>query len=166
MSLQHRGEYPTDWPTISRRTKDDARNRCVRCGHRFHYSTGESLPCDIMCRVSRRCRANVILGRGGIHNFGVHHLDGDKGNVRWWNLLPLCNSCHLSIQARVDPEQAYLWEHSDWFKPFVAGFYAWQRGLEVERAEIERDLPKYLAMGQPWLGESSQDVLPPPTGAP
>ena len=55
----------------------------------------------------------------------VHHLDMDKTNCVWWNLVALCQVCHLSIQARVDFEQAWMfdlpaWLHTRWlaFKLF------------------------------------------------
>lgn len=54
----------------------------------------------------------------------VHHLDGDKANCRWWNLASLCQRCHLTIQGRVVMARIWPWEHSDWFKPYVAGYYA------------------------------------------
>ena len=40
----------------------------------------------------------------------------------------LCQSCHLQIQGRVDFEQQYMLEHSDWMVPFVEGFKA-ERGI-------------------------------------
>ncbi len=54
----------------------------------------------------------------------VHHLDGDKANCRWWNLATLCQRCHLEIQAKVVMERVYVHEHSEWFKPHAAGYYA------------------------------------------
>lgn len=78
--------------------------------------------------------------------------DGDKGNNRWWNLLALCQVCHLQIQARVIPERPWLLEHSAWFKPFVAGFYAmYYAGEQITREQAESDTDRYLALGQPWL---------------
>lgn len=65
----------------------------------------------------------------------VHHLDGDKINCEWWNLLALCQRCHLTIQSRVNPQTPYFLEHSDWFKPYVAGFYA----HKYEHRTITRD---------------------------
>lgn len=55
----------------------------------------------------------------------VHHLDGDKANLRWWNLASLCQRCHLYIQAKVVLERVYPHEHSEWFKPYAAGWYAY-----------------------------------------
>lgn len=54
----------------------------------------------------------------------VHHLDGDKANLAWWNLAALCQRCHLQIQAKVVMERVYPHEHSEWFKPHAAGWYA------------------------------------------
>lgn len=54
----------------------------------------------------------------------VHHLIDEKGDCRWWNLAPLCQRCHLTIQGRVRMAQVYPFEHSDWFKPYAAGYYA------------------------------------------
>jgi len=55
----------------------------------------------------------------------VHHLNEDKADCRWWNLVSLCQRCHLRVQRKVLMERVWPWEHSDWFKPFVAGYYAW-----------------------------------------
>lgn len=101
--------------------------------------------CTALCSHPRDGKMRVLT---------VHHLDGDKGNCKWWNLLALCQICHLKIQGRVDPEIPWIFEHSEWFKPFVAGFYAHYYGnLNLSREEIERDLPRFLSMGQPWTIE-------------
>lgn len=77
----------------------------------------------------------------------VHHLDGDKANVRWWNLVALCQRCHLEIQARVVMDRVYPHEHSEWFKPYVAGFYAWVYLQEdLTRAEVEARLDELLGL--------------------
>lgn len=58
----------------------------------------------------------------------VHHLrlgDDAKRDLRWWNLVALCQRCHLQIQGKVRMEQIWPWPHSDWFKPYAAGWYAW-----------------------------------------
>ncbi len=92
------GEYPQEWPIIADAVKLVARYQCARCNARHSPST--------------------------YHIMTVHHLDGDKGNARWYNLAPLCQRCHLSIQAKVVMERPWLFDHSEWFKPYVAGFLA------------------------------------------
>ncbi len=77
----------------------------------------------------------------------VHHLDGNKANCRWWNLAALCQRCHLQIQGKVQMERVWPWEHSDWFKPYVAGYYAHvYRGEDLDRATVEGRLDDLLAL--------------------
>jgi hypothetical protein len=77
----------------------------------------------------------------------VHHLDGNKANCRWWNLAALCQRCHLTIQGRVRMERVYPWPHSDWFKPYVAGYYAWAYlGEELDREQTELRLDELLGL--------------------
>jgi hypothetical protein len=77
----------------------------------------------------------------------VHHLDGDKANCRWWNLAALCQRCHLRIQGRVLMARVWPWEHSEWFRPYVAGYYASvYLGEELSRAEVEARLDELLAL--------------------
>lgn len=77
----------------------------------------------------------------------VHHLDGDKANLRWWNLAALCQRCHLQIQGKVVMERVYPHEHSEWFKPFVAGYYAWvYLAEELTRPEVEARMDELLAL--------------------
>ena len=165
MRLEIRGEYPANWASIALNAKIAAGWRCIRCRHPFDVGGGEK-PCDGLCDMAR-CRVARIVARGGRTSLTVHHLDGDKANCRWWNLLALCNSCHLKVQSRVLPERPYLFDHSPWFLPYVAGFYAHYYGaLELTRAEVERDLPRFLALGQPWLARpaiGSSIVSPLPT---
>lgn len=128
MKLEHRGEYPPEWPLISEWVKRAAHGRCIRCNAAHDPERGFCLT--------------------------VHHLDGDKSNVRWWNLLALCQRCHLHIQGVVLPERPWFLEHSPWFKVYVAGFYAfYYRQLELSRSAIEADLERCLRMGQYWLPE-------------
>lgn len=151
MRLEISGEYDERWAEIARETKAAAGWRCVRCGHSFHSQNGRAfLDCNAGCD-RRRCRAGSIRERGGSHVLTVHHFDGDKANNAWWNRLALCNSCHLYVQASVIPERAFMFHHSDWLVPFVCGFYAHQKGLEITREQAEADPDRWLAMGQPWL---------------
>lgn len=77
----------------------------------------------------------------------VHHLDGNKANCRWWNLVSLCQRCHLTIQGKVKMERVWPWEHTTWFKPYVAGYYAWTYlGEELDREATESRLDDLLAL--------------------
>lgn len=123
-----RNDYPPDWPELSARVKAEAGHCCVRCQHPHDPAAGYCLT--------------------------VHHLDGDKANSAWWNLLALCQRCHLKIQGRVFVERQWLLEHSEWFKPYAAGFYASYYGqLVITREDADADVDRYLAMGQPFLYE-------------
>lgn len=100
-----------------------AGNKCIRCGHPNDVNTG--------------------------HVLTTHHFDGDKSNDAWWNLLALCQRCHLKIQAKVDPEQPYFFEHSNWLKPYVAGFYAKKyEGKMITRQEAFERMDELLAYEQ------------------
>lgn len=79
----------------------------------------------------------------------VHHLDLNPSNNVWWNLLPLCQRCHLSIQSRVILERPWLFEHSEWFKPYVAGYYAHVAGLCEDYEWVMANLNDILRIGQP-----------------
>lgn len=104
--MRHRskGEYPPDWPERAEAVKKDNRYKCERCKHKHDPASGYTLT--------------------------VHHLDGDKSNCEPWNLAALCQRCHLKIQGRVFMPQVFMFEHSNWFKPHVIGYYK-SLGFEV-----------------------------------
>lgn len=143
------GEYPDNWLEIATKAKREAGWRCVRCGHpddpalclELGIPRGQ-LPCD------DGCVGHEATGKFRV--LTVHHLDGDKENNRWWNIPPLCQSCHLEIQAKVRMAQRYLLPHSVWFRPYVAGYYAFTvLDEELERDEVEERMEEILRAGQP-----------------
>lgn len=93
-----KGEYPDNWDQIATYIKNEAGWKCVRCEHKHDTAAGYMLT--------------------------VHHLDGNKANCEWWNLPALCQRCHLRIQGKVKMSQEWMFGHSDWFKPYLAGYYA------------------------------------------
>lgn len=102
------------------------------------------VPCDDRCTHDPRVQDHRILT--------VHHLDGVKENLAWWNLCALDQRCHLEVQGRVRMEQAYLHPHTEWFRPYVAGYYAQAvLGLVLSRQEVEDRLAELLIAGQPHL---------------
>ena len=116
-----KGEYPNDWPEIALRVKCKAEWRCVRCKRAHNPRTGRVLT--------------------------VHHLDNDRSNCRWWNIPALCQRCHLSIQARVVMERPWLFEHSDWFRPYAAGYYAHTAGFRDDRNYVLEHIEELLKRG-------------------
>jgi hypothetical protein len=151
-----------------------AENRCLRCGHPKgkvddgwsdcgphckHYGTGpvpdqrawnfeteqwalgrnDRFPAGqlVLRGVRLQARWRILT---------VHHLDEDKANCLWWNLCSLCQRCHLRMQRAVVMDRPWYYEHTEWFKPFAAGFYAWKyEGLELDRTEVEERLEELLA---------------------
>lgn len=132
-------EYPPEWLSgaIPKRIKDAALWRCVRCGH--PHDTGGVVACDDQCDHARHSK--------GVHRMlTVHHLDGDKANVQWWNLTALCQGCHLSIQARVKMPRIWMLPHSEWFQPYVAAYYASLQGLPTDRPYVMGNLEALLTL--------------------
>jgi hypothetical protein len=119
--------YPPDWKDIAQAVKDAANWRRVRCGHAHNIEAGYMLT--------------------------VHHLDMDKANCAWWNIVPLCQRCHLRIQAKVKMQRVWMFEHTAWLKPYVAGYYAAQAGLPTDRTWVEARIDALIALGQGLLNE-------------
>lgn len=113
--------YNSDGKEKRRKARESAGNKCIRCG-------SPSVPGRILT---------------------THHFDGNKANDEWWNLLALCQVCHLHIQGKVDPEQPFMFEHSEWLKLYVAGFYAWKyEHRKITREDAMIQLNSLLAYEQ------------------
>lgn len=151
-----------------------AGHRCVRCLHPYRCGesgNGEWSPCDGRCdhhgpfrawaagapcwwdEYENKTPAKHYLGQGyerldaQWRILTVHHLTGEKADCRWWNLVALCQRCHLQIQGRVHMEQVYPHEHSEWFKPYAAGYYAaTYLGEDLTRQETDARLEELLAL--------------------
>ena len=98
MGVKGHGKYTDDWKAIAQEVKDDAGWRCVRCDHEHDPPEGYCLT--------------------------VHHFDGNKGNMERWNLMALCQRCHLTVQSRANPSDQLMFNPSTWAMPYVAGAYA------------------------------------------
>jgi len=124
------GTYPEDWARIARAVKSAAGWRCERCGVKHEvrcpYCHGTESISRFLLAPCPACDGKGQRGRV----LTVHHLDGDKSNSARWNLAALCQRCHLSIQARVDWHQGYLYEHSPWM----------QRHVEMYETAMTRDI--------------------------
>ncbi len=168
------GDYYTTAFGIKHLVREQAGHRCVRCHHPYRvgeHGNGEWSHCDADCDHGMPARdlrhpfgslgAGATTGalirdakRQGYDRaieaqwriLTVHHLNGNKLDCRWWNLVALCQRCHLTIQGRVVMARVWPWEHTDWFKPYVAGYYAFvYEGRDVTRAEAEARLDELLA---------------------
>ena len=102
-------------------TKAEADQKCIRCGHANEAHTGYMLT--------------------------VHHLDLNKSNCRWWNLVALCQRCHLRIQGKVDMDQSWMFDFSDWIKPYVAGYYAHRHRLPDLKPWVLDHIDELIQMG-------------------
>lgn len=122
MPRKSKGQYPKDWPEIAERVKEEAKWKCIRCGHAHEPKAGFTLT--------------------------VHHLDMDPSNNAWWNLAALCQRCHLTVQSKVKMERPWMFEHTKWIRPFVAGFYAHMLGYPEQRWYVETFQEVLIAMGQ------------------
>lgn len=136
--------YPDNWDEIAERVKDRAGWRCVRCGHPAE-SPKERIRCDEQCDPWRHPGG---LNDGRQRILTVHHLDEEKSNCAWWNLAALCQVCHLVIQGKVDMHRCWPFPHSEWFKPFVAGYYAHHFGLPEDREVVTQYTDELIALGQ------------------
>ena len=65
--------YPLNWGEIAEAVKAVAGWRCEACGYPHDVETW--------------------------HVLTVHHLNGDKADCRYTNLVALCQRCHLHVQA-------------------------------------------------------------------
>lgn len=165
--------YPPEWhATLKHAVRAEAGHRCVRCFHPYRngeHGNGEWSACDAGCGHRHRGPLRVREDGGEwieaddstpmlwMHDghevearwriLTVHHLDGDKANCRWWNLAPLCQRCHLTIQGRVVMARVWPWEHTEWFRPYVAGFYAWSYlGEDLSREQVMERLDDLLGL--------------------
>lgn len=116
------GDYPPDWRAIATALKEQHGWRCIRCGHSHDPPAGYTLT--------------------------VHHADLNPSNNRWWNLLCLCQRCHLQIQAKVVMERVWMFDHTPWFKPYVAGYYAYHHGLPDDEPSVLARVDELIAIGQ------------------
>ena len=155
--------YPVEWhATVKHLVRELAGHRCERCLHPYRVGgeeTPEWTPCDELCRHGGpwRTESDDYQGTGGPRTWReaqwrvltVHHLNGVKRDCRWWNLVALCQRCHLTIQGKVVMDRAFVARHSDWFQPYAAAWYALKYlGLELTREETMARLDELLALEQ------------------
>jgi len=90
--------YPPNWPYIAFIVKKAASFSCENCGHPNDFSTS--------------------------HVLTVHHIDGNKANCNFKNLVALCQRCHLHFEGTNPFKQLFLWDPPLWIRkrsPFIKG---------------------------------------------
>lgn len=113
--------YPDNWPEIAYRIKEKAGWCCEHCTHPHDPKNGYSL--------------------------GVHHCDHDKSNCADYNLIALCQRCHLhfeNIPLYILLNQLSLWDDFEvrWLKKYRAGQRGKERTKEKEKTETDKDKDK------------------------
>lgn len=86
-------DYPFDWKKISKAVIKKAQNRCELCGtenYKNHWKTG----------------SKVILT--------VHHIDSVKYNCSKYNLIALCQRCHLRLDLEKHLEKRIFINKNYW----------------------------------------------------
>ena len=140
----------SDSPAIKDAIRAEAQDRCERCRHPYLKGAGEWSPCDERCThggevrtrwdampVHLRHKTLAVWQEARYRILTVHHLDEDKANCRWWNLVALCQRCHLLMQRKVVMDRPWHYEHSEWFKPYAAAFYAFKYlGEDLSREAV------------------------------
>jgi len=134
-----KSKYPDNWLEIAQRIKEEACWKCLRCRHPHDVKSGYVLT--------------------------VHHLDLSPANCEWWNIPALCQRCHLQIQSKVVMEQVWMFEHSEWFKPFAAGYYASRHGHPTDKEWVLKHLEFLLNYGRPTSSHALKCIQSAPPAA-
>ena len=139
--------------------REEAQNRCERCLHPYSKGEGEWSRCDDRCRHGGKLvdelRYTGEFWEARYRILTVHHLDEDKGNCRWWNLVALCQRDHLLMQRKVVMNRPWHYEHSEWFKPYAAAFYAFKYlGEDLDRTTVMQRLDELLKLEYQGTQES------------
>ncbi len=88
------GSYPTNWKSIRWESYVRANWTCEHCGLIFPKLTRHD---------------TVMNANGKPRILTIHHIDGNKSNNDWTNLLACCQVCHLHIQAVWRPGWPLPW---------------------------------------------------------
>lgn len=100
-------DYTPEWKSgaIQASIREQAGHMCEHCGMRFNRDTNI---------------ATSAINKNGKPCIGtVHHIDGNKANMDWCNLVYVCQRCHLHIQALWKPGgvlPAQWWPVPEWIK--------------------------------------------------
>jgi len=83
-------KYPKNWLEITTLKKAAAGWKCESCGHIHDSFNGYTLT--------------------------VHHIDGNTENNEEYNLVVLCQRCHLRVQNKIFLGQLNLYNNETWIQ--------------------------------------------------
>ena len=126
-----KGRYPLNWLGIANSVKESAGWRCECCGHPRKKKNAKDA-CGVFC---------VHPDDGKKRALTVHHLDMRPENCEWWNLVALCNVCHMRVQGRVDWAQMSLSDSSAAWGDTLPHWLAVRRKRFLETV-LDRDAPR------------------------
>lgn len=120
-------EYSDNWSEIAKEVKDRNHWKCERCGH-FH---------------------DPLNG----YTMTVHHAIPDTFLNEKWNLMCLCQRCHLAMQDRINFDTLYLLAYENWLSPHIRGYRRWKARQKRRLLFIKFFFPLYcyLQKIKEWL---------------
>ena len=92
--------YPKDWKLISQAIIKNQNNICYFCpaeNHKSHWKTG----------------SKVVLT--------THHIDGNLKNNSRYNLIALCQRCHLRLDLEKHLSKRFKIDKNYWIKKVKQG---------------------------------------------
>lgn len=119
--MQGYNDYHEDQDEINRLVKERAKWKCIRCGHDHDFESS--------------------------HVLTVHHFDLDKSNNLWFNLLPLCQRCHLSVQAKMSTANTDYLNCPEWYIKYFSARLVYERtGILIDEDAVEELVSMYIEM--------------------
>lgn len=120
LDLSLQGEIPLKtpvipWGCIKRSTEIDGSWHFYTDDYRFNALLGHP---DQLIRTGSRSAVEI--------------------NISTYNDMPMAKGIMATyqIQAKVFMRRPYMFAHSEWFKPYVAGYYAHLRGLNEDKTYV------------------------------
>ena len=119
-------DYPVEWKRgeIQARVRELAGHKCEHCGIKFIYGSNTAVN-------AKNSDGKPVIGT-------VHHINGNKADCSYENLLYCCQRCHLHIQG--------TWKPGDMIPASWYGVPEWiiKRGLPYRDAPgTQQTLPGF-----------------------
>lgn len=101
--MSKKSDYPPSWQSGERQVeiRNLANHRCEWCGMAFIEGTNLAVS-EFQSRRGKDGRLYPMVGT-------VHHINGQKDDLRWENLVYLCQKCHCRVQWLWQPGKIIPW---------------------------------------------------------